>query len=76
MEDKIYFSPGEVVAVKHDITNIPNMVVKTIDKVTVRKGMGLGEGPKSSLFGITCYWFTADMKYVENRFNTKDLVHV
>lgn len=68
MEDKTYFAPGEVVELKQDIPMKPIMIVKTVDKAN-------GPDGKSSLIGVTCFWFTTTFEYQSHRFNTKDLNH-
>lgn len=70
MEDnKVFFTPGDVVTLKQGIEYVPKMVVKSIDKAAIRGG------EKSMLFGVTCFWFTSTGMLQENRFNTKDLIH-
>ncbi len=69
MEEKIFFTAGDVVALRQEVPNKPIMVVKSVDKATPT-------GEKPMLFGITCFWFTETGEYQEKRFNTKDLVHV
>ena len=76
MEDKIFFVPGEVVTIKQDILNKPLMVVKSIDKVTIRSKTTEHQSPRATLFGITCFWFSTQGVMQESRFNTKDLMHV
>ena len=71
--NKVFFTPGDVVKVKHEIDNRPTMIVKTIDKVTIRNKEA---GDRPTLFGITCFWFSTDGKIQEARFNTKDLIHI
>ena len=68
MEDRVYFSAGEVVMLKQDIRK-PLMIVKTVDKAEI------SQGGVPTLLGITCFWFTETYQYQEKRFNTKDLVH-
>ena len=68
-EEKVFFTAGDVVTLRQDISNKPVMVVKTVDKVTP------GHGEKPVLFGITCFWFTTTGEFQEKRFNTKDLIH-
>jgi len=71
LKPRIYFSPGDIVRVKHDIPNRPNMVVKTVDKI---------ENPTKDdthgLLGITCFWYDTTMVIQQLRFNTKDLEKV
>ena len=73
--EKVFFTPGDVVTLKQDIPNKPTMIVKSVDKVTIRGRGGSGEA-KPTLFGITCIWFTDQMDIQEYRFNTKDLIHI
>jgi len=70
MEERIYFTPGDVVLLKQDIPNKPSMVVKSIDKAEMRTA-----GAKPVFLGVTCFWFTDSMEFQLQRFNTKDLVH-
>lgn len=69
MEEKVFFTPGDVVVLRQDIPNKPEMVVSTVDKSTFKDG-------KSVLFGVTCFWFTDAKEVQEKRFNTKDLKHI
>jgi len=69
IEDKIYFQPGDTVELKQDISNKPQMVVKSIDKMA--KGSSAPE-----LLGVTCVWFNANQELQSSRFSTKDLRHV
>jgi len=70
MEEKVFFTAGDVVTLRQDLPNKPIMFVHTIDKVTVR-----GDA-KPTLLGITCRWFTTQFEIQEKRFNTKDLIRV
>lgn len=71
--DKIFFNPGDVVKVRHQIDHIPTMYV--IEKVT--RNVVLKDGDKESMFiGIKCRWFDANNVLREAVFSTKDLVHV
>lgn len=67
MEDKTFFQPGNVVKLKQVIAFTPKMIVKSIDKVTQRNDS------RSTFLGVTCFWFTSEGRYQEQRFNTKDL---
>ena len=69
MEEKIFFTAGDVVTLRQGIPNKPTMVVKSVDKMQAH-------GEKPMLFGITCFWFTSSGEYQEKRFNTKDLLHL
>lgn len=68
MEEKIFFTAGDVVTLRQELPMKPIMVVKSVDKATPT-------GERPMLFGITCFWFTTELEYQEKRFNTKDLVH-
>lgn len=63
--EKIFFSEGDIVQVKHDIDNKPTMLVQKIDKTV------MGERPR--LLGVTCIWFTTTGELQQHRFNTKDI---
>ena len=67
IREKTFFHPGEVVRLKQDIHNSPNMVVKTIDKVSK-------EFKKPTFLGVTCFWFTTLGEIQVHRFNSKDLI--
>lgn len=66
--DPLFFSPGDTVELKQNLTNKPVMVVKTIDRVS-----DMHDKPK--LLGVTCSWFSLDQKLQTARFSTKDLKH-
>jgi hypothetical protein len=36
--EKIFFSSGDIVTIKHDIPNKPSMIVQSIDKLPVSSG--------------------------------------
>lgn len=70
MDDKIYFSPGDIVTLKQDIPNKPKMVV-------VRKEMSILRNKVSEdnvLKGIKCRWFAEGGFLQEATWNTKDLI--
>lgn len=68
---KIYYLPGDICEVKHDIPNKPIMVVKK--KATKMIRPSALDIKKDFLQGIICYWFTTTGVYQENTFSTKDL---
>lgn len=68
-EDKIYFLPGQVVRIKQDIQNRPDMIV--IGKVTNVFRRNADKG--NSLKGIKCIWFNTQQELQEGVFSTKDL---
>jgi hypothetical protein len=68
----IYYNPGDLVQIKHNLPNKPPMVVSNVQKARSIPG-----GDESStLLGIKCFWFTKDFLYQEQNFNTKDLEHL
>lgn len=70
MEDKIYFSPGDVVTLRQDIENKPKMIVVKKETTFIRT-----KTPEdSSLKGIRCRWFTKEGSLQEAVWNTKDLI--
>jgi hypothetical protein len=66
--EKIFFSSGDIVMVKHDIPNRPFMIVQSIDKLPV------ASGDRVALLGVTCIWFSSDLKLQKSRFSTKDII--
>lgn len=66
--DKVFFSSGDIVIVKHDIPNKPAMIVQSIDKLPI------ASGDRVALLGVTCIWFSADLKLQKSRFSTKDII--
>lgn len=75
MEEKVFFTPGDVVTLKQNLPNKPIMMVKSVDKTSFRDEKSSLKESKPVLFGITCIWFTTTGELQEKRFNTKDLVH-
>jgi len=69
MEERIFFTAGDVVTLRQHIPNVPTMIVRSIDKVAAH-------GEKPLLLGVACFWFTETGEFQEKRFNTKDLIHV
>jgi hypothetical protein len=53
--------------VKHDIPNRPFMIVQSIDKL-------VASGDRVALLGVTCIWFSSDLKLQKSRFSTKDII--
>jgi hypothetical protein len=52
--EKIFFSSGDIVTIKHDIPNKPSMIVQSIDTVS--------SGDRVALLGVTCIWFSTDLR--------------
>lgn len=71
-EEKVYFTPGEVVTIKQDIPNKPIMLVKNKEQSMI-KGTN---GTESNFKGIKCFWFSTDGYLQEATFNTKDLIKI
>lgn len=68
VDDKIYFTPGQLVILKHDLPNKPVMMV-------VRKETSIFKNTGDNILrGIRCRWFTTDGTLQEAIFNTKDLM--
>lgn len=63
--EKVYFNPGDVVQIKHDLDCKPLMLVK-------EKAQKMIKGD-SHFLGIKCLWFTKEGLYQEQIFSTKDL---
>ena len=89
--NKIYFVPGNLVTIKHELPNKPIMLVTEIvnNKIiqnaatTTPYWGGLGatysSAPmqiKNTFLGIRCIWFTDDGSIQERAFSTKDLIKV
>lgn len=69
-ETKQFFLPGDVVTVKQDIANKPQMLV--VKKVT--KTIKMNDSRSDFFQGILCRWFTTNGEIQEAVFNTKDLL--
>lgn len=70
-EERVYFCPGDIVILKHDIDNKPKMLV--IEKVT--RDIVSKDGSTDSLFrGLKCRWFDKEQRLCEAIFSTKDLI--
>ena len=73
IDDKIFYNPGDLVKVKHELNNTPVMYV--IEKST--KSIINKSGNKETIFlGIKCRWFDNNNVLREGIFSTKDLMHV
>jgi uncharacterized protein YodC (DUF2158 family) len=68
--EKIFFSSGDIVTVKHNIAHKPEMIVQSIDKLP------MNTGDRVALLGVTCIWFSTDLKLQKSRFSTKDIEKV
>lgn len=68
-EDKIFFTPGDIVILKQDIPNKPKMIVYRVERSIMRNNIG-----KDVLKGVKCRWFTENGFLQEAIFSTKDLI--
>lgn len=66
--EKVFFSSGDIVIIKHDVPNKPEMIVQSIDKLPI------AAGDRVALLGVTCIWFSTDLKLQKSRFSTKDII--
>lgn len=67
VSEQTFFSPGDTVILKQNLTNKPVMLVKTVDRLS-------DEHDKPKLLGITCVWFNTNHELQTARFSTKDLL--
>lgn len=71
-DEKIFYNPGDIVKVKHDLENIPTMYV--VEKVT--RNIVNRDGKNETIFvGIKCRWFDKNQVLREAIFSSKDLIH-
>lgn len=68
--EKVFFIPGDIVTIKHEIPNKPTMLVKSKETKTFKDTTG------SYFVGIRCFWFTTEGLYQEQIYSTKDLEKV
>lgn len=74
IEEKIYFNPGDLVMVRHEIPNRPIMfVVEKVMRSLINKDTSKGE---NIFLGIKCRWFDVNQVLHEELFSTKDLIHI
>ena len=73
-DEKIYYNPGDLVTVKHNISNKPKMFV--VEKST-RSLYNKNTNEKENVFlGIKCRWFDNNGDLQEALFSTKDLLKI
>lgn len=70
-DDKVFYNPGDLVKVKHDLDYVPTMYV--VEKV-VRNIINKDGGKESIFSGIKCRWFDKNGVLHEAIFSTKDLI--
>ena len=72
-ESKIFFTPGDIVRVKHkELENRPNMLV--VEKVS--RAYKHNDETINSFLGIKCRWFNKYGNLCEEIFSSKDLEHI
>lgn len=72
LDEKVYYNPGDLVTIKHNLENKPTMWV--VEK-TSRSLYNKDTNEKENVFlGIKCRWFDANQVLQEALFSTKDLV--
>ena len=69
--EKIFYTPGDIVTVKQNIPNKPEMIVLKKETYLVKGVQGDSE---DVLKGMRCRWFTKNQEIQEAIFSTKDLV--
>lgn len=70
-EEKVFFQAGDVVTIKQNIRNKPEMVIVQKKTLTIKPK----DGDVSNFFkGFVCRWFTSTGELQEALFNTKDLI--
>lgn len=67
-QDKVFFIPGNIVTLKHDIPFKPTMLVTEVVTSKFKS--------QNTFKGIRCIWFTSALELQESVFSTKDLVKV
>lgn len=76
-KEKVFFIPGDIVTLKHDIPNKPTMIVKCKESKMIKNVDEVGGKTSREYFkGIRCFWFSTAGVLQENVFNTKDLIKV
>lgn len=71
-ENKVFYNPGDLVTIKHDVDNKPKMFV--VEKV-VRSMVSKETQEMENVFlGIKCRWFDKNQVMHEELFSTKDLL--
>lgn len=69
--EKVYFTPGDLVTLKHEELNSPVMIVQ--EKVT--RSYKQGDDVVNIFKGIKCRWFDKNLDLQEAIFSSKDLKH-
>lgn len=72
-ELRVFYSPGELVTIRHDLENKPVMLVKE----KVERSFKDKDGNTNTTFvGIKVQWFDKNQVLREAIFSTKDLMHI
>lgn len=71
LDNRLYFTAGDIVTVKHDIPNKPVMWV--LEKSTRNMKNSETNTYETVFLGIKCRWFDKNGDLQEGVFNTKDL---
>lgn len=69
----LYYAPGDLVKVRHNIDFVPTMFVTEKVSRNMRNKDGISE---QVFLGIKCRWFNSNGELQEAVFNTKDLIKV
>lgn len=70
-ENKVFYNPGDIVTIKHDIPNKPIMwVVEKSTRSLINKDT---QEMENVFLGIKCRWFDNNQVMHEELFSTKDL---
>lgn len=70
-EEKVFFTPGQLVQIKHSLDFSPIMYV--VEKIT-KNYLNKHTNETEKLFvGIKCRWFDVNMQLQEAIFSSKDL---
>lgn len=73
LNERIFYNPGDLVTIKHDLPYKPTMFV--IEKCT-RSLMNENKEKENIFLGIKCRWFDLNGDLQEALFSTKDLVKI
>lgn len=65
-QDKVFYIPGDIVTLKHDLPCKPTMLVTEVVTSKIKS--------QNTFKGIKCIWFTSNFALQESIFSTKDLV--
>jgi uncharacterized protein YodC (DUF2158 family) len=70
----LYFAPGDLVKVRHEIDYVPVMFV--VEKCSRNIRNKETNEIETAFLGIKCRWFNANGDLQEAVFNTKDLIKI